>query len=947
MQDKRTRWGTFGLSLNALFGLYLLAAWASYSPLDQAWSVANNITPDIVNKTGKGGALAADLMVTLFGKLAWLLPLGMLLGASYPLLFQRQKAIMPKALALWASSFLLCLLGLTTFAAVLLPPTAQILPGGVLGEMIKLTMQDYAGQIGVLLLAIVMTSVGFYFCSGQTLIQLLTRLYRWVLGQETTTPSAEPTQPSEADPSAIHVSLNSIAEPAMPHTSSYSAQASSGLRNLAARLAERINQTSTTQEPQPAVLPPSAVFTPTPQTISPTSLLTSPDMAPPQTDSSPTYTTPTASPMMPPAWSQPQSDAAYPLSLTNVQEPTPSMPMSALEPNQNVPRVRLNPMDEVEPLSSTPLATPKPITPLNVSPVIPPHRPHAFEAPKEKYTPLDVATPPLPSTFTPTASLATPSAETATQAVTYTVETTEKKPQDLPPSTPLPSLKREEHLIHPFLHATAPMEKPTTPFPTLDLLQSSGSAPQEMDEQVILETAARIEQELANFGIKATVEDVLSGPVITRYEIKPAAGVKAAKITNLDRDLARALVFSAIRITEVVPGKPYMGIETPNPMRETVWLRDVLASEAFQQSTATLPMALGKDISGEPVVVDMEKMPHLLVAGETGGGKSVGLNSMILSLLYKRTPEQLRFIMIDPKMVELSIYHDIPHLLTPVVTDMKQAENALRWAVEEIDRRSLLFMNLHVRNISGYNEKIRLAEEGGRPIPNPIWRPGDTLDALPPPLEKLSYIVIIVDEFSDLMMSAGKPVEDHIMRITQKARAFGIYLILATQRPSTDVITGVIKANIPSRIAFKVASQIDSRTILDKGGAESLLGNGDMLYAQSGKEMIRVHGAFMTDDDVQRVADNWRARGKPNYIHHILESADEHEAGRERSHQALDPLFDSVTQYVIESGVTSISSIQRHFSLGFNRAARIVDQMEEQGIISGQDNRGKREVLAR
>ena len=506
-----------------------------------------------------------------------------------------------------------------------------------------------------------------------------------------------------------------------------------------------------------------------------------------------------------------------------------------------------------------------------------------------------------------------------------------------------------ETLIHPLLQRNKVTEKPTTPLPTLDLLDRHSPSSQRVTEEEILSTSHRVETALANYGVKATVEDVLVGPVVTRYEIKPAAGVKAAKVTSLASDLARELMFKAIRITEVVPGKPYMGIEAPNAFRETVWLRDVLDSDAFRHSDAKLPMALGKDISGQPVVVDMAKMPHLLVAGQTGGGKSVGVNTMILSLLFKLTPEQVRFIMIDPKVVELSVYNDIPHLLTPVVTDMKKAANALRWAVEEMERRYQLISYLQVRNIEGYNAKIDQATEMGMPIANPAWRPGDSMDAMPPALEKLSYIVLIVDEFADLMMSAGKEVEEHIMRIAQKARAVGIHLILATQRPSTDVITGVIKANIPSRIAFTVATQIDSRTILDAGGAESLLGRGDMLYSASGSpEILRVHGAFMDDNEVIRVADNWRARGKPNYLDSIVESAEEEVANNgDTSGMPLDSRFDEVAEYVIESGVTSISGIQRRFGLGFNRAAKIIDQMEAQGMISEPGKNGKREVLAR
>ncbi|EJS90325.1 hypothetical protein AAUPMB_02626 [Pasteurella multocida subsp. multocida str. Anand1_buffalo] len=405
-----------------------------------------------------------------------------------------------------------------------------------------------------------------------------------------------------------------------------------------------------------------------------------------------------------------------------------------------------------------------------------------------------------------------------------------------------------------------------------------------------------------------------------------------------------------MRVAEVIPGKPYIGIETPNVNRQMVTLREVLDSDVFRQSNSLLSMALGKDISGKPVVVDLAKMPHLLVAGSTGSGKSVGVNTMILSLLFRVKPEEVKFIMIDPKVVELSIYDGIPHLLTEVVTDMKKAANALRWCVDEMERRYQLLSALRVRNIEGYNEKIEEYEAMNMPIPNPIWRPGDTMDTLPPALEKLSYIVVIVDEFADLMMVAGKQVEELIARLAQKARAIGIHLILATQRPSVDVITGLIKANIPSRIAFTVASKIDSRTILDQVGAEALLGRGDMLYSGAGSsDLVRVHGAFMSDDEVARVVDDWKARGKPNYIEGILDSGEDEATesnGANSDAGELDDLFDEVVEFVTSTGTTSTSYIQRKFRVGFNRAARIMDQLEEQGIVSAMQN-GKREVLAR
>ncbi len=508
-----------------------------------------------------------------------------------------------------------------------------------------------------------------------------------------------------------------------------------------------------------------------------------------------------------------------------------------------------------------------------------------------------------------------------------------------------------ESLIHPALQKKMDiLEKPTTPMPSVELLDEHPSHALDITPEFLQETSARIEHLLKDFGVKANVEEVLVGPVVTRYDLALQPGVKAAKITNIESDLARALMFPAIRVAEVIPGKPYVGIETPNEKRQTVFLRNVLDSDAFRKAKSPLSMALGKDISGEPVVVDLASMPHLLVAGATGSGKSVGVNTMILSLLFRVKPEEVKFIMIDPKVVELSVYNGIPHLLTEVVTDMKKAANALRWCVDEMERRYQLLAALSVRNIEGFNETVQKYNDLGMPIPNPIWKPGDTMDKMPPALEKLPYIVVIVDEFADLMMMVGKQVEELIARLAQKARAIGIHLILATQRPSVDVITGLIKANIPTRIAFSVASKIDSRTILDQSGAEALLGRGDMLYAgKNAQELTRVHGAYMTDEEVVRVANDWRARGKPNYIDGILDYADEEEDGNTTQHNdlgELDELFDEVVEFVTSSGNTSVSSIQRRFRVGFNRAARIMDQLEDQGIVSSMQN-GKREILTR
>lgn len=512
-----------------------------------------------------------------------------------------------------------------------------------------------------------------------------------------------------------------------------------------------------------------------------------------------------------------------------------------------------------------------------------------------------------------------------------------------------PASSLDETLVHPFLMRNdVPLQKPTTPLPTLDLLTPPPASVEPVDMDELERTARLIEERLSDYRVKANVVGILPGPVVTLYELDLAPGVKAARISNLSRDLARALSAVAVRVVEVIPGRPYVGLELPNKRRQTVYVREVLDCQKFRDMASPLATVLGKDISGEPVVADLAKMPHVLVAGTTGSGKSVGVNAMIISMLYKATPDEVRFIMIDPKMLELSVYEGIPHLLTEVVTDMKDASNALRWCVGEMERRYKLMSALGVRNLAGYNERIQQAIDMGRPVPDPFWKPTDSMDMNCPTLEKLPYIVVIVDEFADLMMAVGKKVEELIARLAQKARAAGIHLVLATQRPSVDVITGLIKANIPSRIAFTVSSKIDSRTILDQGGAESLLGMGDMLYlGPNSSTPVRVHGAFVRDEEVHAVAQDWKARGKPQYIDSITSSADEGEGsfGLDGDEE-LDPLFDQAVAFVVEKRKSSISGVQRQFRIGYNRAARIVEQMEAQGIVSPPGHNGNREVLA-
>ncbi len=516
--------------------------------------------------------------------------------------------------------------------------------------------------------------------------------------------------------------------------------------------------------------------------------------------------------------------------------------------------------------------------------------------------------------------------------------------------------KEQAHLAgldNPFLMQTeVDLPVPTSPMPTLDLLQEARRTVEPASEEELQATAALIESKLADYKIKAQVKGIYPGPVITRFELDLAPGVKVSRISGLSKDLARALSVMAVRVVEAIPGKPYIGLELPNKGRETVYMSEVVASDRFQNMNGSLPIVLGSDIAGEAVVADLSKMPHLLVAGTTGSGKSVGVNVMILSLLYKCKPEDCRFIMIDPKMLELSIYEGIPHLLTEVVTDMKDAGNALRWCGGEMERRYKLMAKCGVRNLAGFNEKLKEAAAAGHPIHDPLWQPGDTMDEYPPLLEKMPSIVVIIDEFADLMMVVGKKVEELIARLAQKARAAGIHLVLATQRPSVDVITGLIKANIPTRMAFTVSTKTDSRTILDQGGAESLLGMGDMLYLPPGQShTTRVHGAFASDDDVHNVVNDWKARGKPQYIDSILSSDQGAESllpGETSTggDDDIDQLFDEVAAFVTETRRASVSGVQRRFKIGYNRAARIVEQLEAHGIVSPPGHNSNREVLA-
>jgi len=530
-------------------------------------------------------------------------------------------------------------------------------------------------------------------------------------------------------------------------------------------------------------------------------------------------------------------------------------------------------------------------------------------------------------------------------------------PKIKPPKiTPAPGARAEQEKQKPLFDIPVSGELP--PLDLLDPRSDVGQRGYSADE---LESLSRLlELKLKDFGVIAEVVAVYPGPVVTRFEIQPAAGVKVSRISNLAKDLARSLAVISVRVVEVIPGKSVVGIEIPNADRQTVNFKDVLASRTFDDSKSPLTLALGHDIAGAPVVADLGKMPHVLVAGTTGSGKSVGVNCMLVSLLYKATPADVRLILVDPKMLELSVYDGIPHLLTPVITDMKDAANGLRWCVAEMERRYKLMSLLGVRNLQGYNRKVLDAEKQGNPIPDPMWKPDPVLEMTgeaqeAPMLEKLPSIVVVIDEFADMMMIVGKKVEELIARIAQKARAAGIHLVLATQRPSVDVITGLIKANIPSRIAFSVSSKVDSRTILDQGGADQLLGYGDMLYLPAGSSVpVRVHGAFCSDDEVHRVVADWKRRGDPQYLDGLLDEGGQtpvtaHEiqsANSDEDDPESDALYDEAVDYVCRSRRASISSVQRKLRIGYNRAARLIETMEAAGVVSEMGSNGQREVLA-
>lgn len=911
--------GELILALTTLLGLYLIVAWSSYTPLDNSWSTAS-FQSETINKAGALGAWIIDAFFVFLGYVGHLLPFLIFLVPIFLLKTKAVRSLSLTKVALRSFGFITLLIGLSIMATLLLSNTNYYLSGGVLGGSLVISLYPTLGKFGCILAGLGLAIIGFIFCSGASLIRLIMRFYNWLTMKNDAQQEIEESTESVEDLEQI------VIQKPQPLVMKEKDTAKESVQN------EEIHSTTNEEVVNPLVQPETLINI---SGLSPSVKMPSDSQ---QTISEfnknfETFKTETF-------------DELPKVSIATYGETSPHTSIPAWEGASQQNHIK-------EQQSAVDFST---VSELN-EPTMP-----TVTLASQKSTVLSDETDDdmddLARQFAEQeqqrlaemeARAKALNAEDALKVILTEPQTVVQDTQEKKEATPIYK-PYGDSLIHPaFQQPSTKREKPSTPLPSLALLEYRPTQAQEITREEIHETSQRIEQQLRNFNVKATVKDVLVGPVVTRYELELQPGVKASKVTNIDTDLARALMFRSIRVAEVIPGKPYIGIETPNAHRQIVPLRDVLDSNEFRDSQALLPMALGKDISGKPVVVDLAKMPHLLVAGSTGSGKSVGVNTMILSLLFRVQPEEVKFIMIDPKVVELSVYNDIPHLLTPVVTDMKKAANALRWCVDEMERRYQLLSALRVRNIEGFNEKIDEYEKMGMPIPNPIWKPGDTMDQMPPALQKLSYIVVIVDEFADLMMVAGKQIEEFIARLAQKARAIGIHLILATQRPSVDVITGLIKANVPSRIAFTVASKIDSRTILDQGGAEALLGRGDMLYSgQGSSDLIRVHGAFMSDDEVVRIADDWRARGKPDYIDGILEGSDEEENAEKSAGSSgeLDPLFDEVMEFVLTTGTTSVSALQRKFSVGFNRAARIMDQMEEQGIVSAMQN-GKREILAR
>ncbi len=840
-----------GLLVSCLFAVYIVIILLSFDAADPGWAQTGYQTP-IRNMGGAVGAYLSDLLLNLFGVVAYSIPF--VFAFIGWLIFQKPHQLMQLdylTLGLKLIGFILMYVGITSLASMNVDDIYYFSAGGIIGDVLSNTLLPYFSFVGSTLIFLVLCCIGFVLLTGFSLLKLIDDIGaytilagKFVVGlpalfQEKFSSAPNNIDSNEVNDLNVNTKSDTITQPFIEEPTINEVSKPSKIKQTLNSVAEKIKTTKKSENNSPLI--------------------------------------------------KDKTDLEHAFSSISIDE-TPDI----ISPSKDDIPFQLD--DELEPFVDINDIMGEPLA-INV-------QEHVSE-----------------------------------DEITAAFEDVEKI--QMPPVVKLPAQLTTETLKDQY-----------DGLPGLDLLDRPDRAKHPIDQEQLDRVSRLVEAKLLEFGIKAEVVGVFPGPVITRFELNLAPGVKASKITNLSKDLARSLSAKTVRVVEVIEGKSVIGIELPNKHRETVFFADVISCEAFSQSKSNLAMAIGSDISGDPVIADLAKMPHLLVAGTTGSGKSVAVNTMIVSILYKSSPEDVRMIMIDPKQVELSVYDGIPHLLSEVVTDMKEAANALRWCVGEMERRYQLMSKLGVRNLKGYNDKVAKAIEAGEPLIDPLWQPTDAFSQTPPLLTKLPSIVIIVDEFADMMMIVGKKVEELIARIAQKARAAGIHLILATQRPSADVITGLIKANIPTRMALRVQSRIESRIILDQQGADQLLGMGDMFYLPPGEAVpIRVHGAFVDDHEVHAVVSDWKSRAEPDYIEDILSGGSEQEIllpGEvpEGSEEDLDTLFDEAVNFVTQSRRVSISSVQRKFRIGYNRAARIVEQMETQSIVSTPGHNGAREVLA-
>ena len=910
-----------GMIIACVFAFFLLLALASFHPGDPGWSQAG-LQLDVHNWVGATGAWVADLLLFSFGFLAYLLPFGSAFLGWF--LFQHIKELDEfdyLTIGLRIIGGLLMALGATGIASINFDDIYNFSAGGFVGDVISSALVPYFNTAGTILLLLCFFCTGFTLLTGISWLTIIDRLGEGTLwlGRKTLS----------APQSLLAFEMPRLA---LANKSSNQSGDEGAELDITSMRAEPLASTAQTK--------PSQTQKATPSRSEPTFGIDDVDDEPPfytydgdkSVQSNPNDTV-----------NAEEDDATSSADVAETKKSSFSLSgMRSAVTGSFKDKVGLGKSSQDDSVQSEDDSSQHE------------HKHQAQQSPHINFDDLEEFDEDLPyetgskpitsaNNSAPSVEGSEPNTETLQSQTVETQGASQGANQAFTPA----ALGAK-----PVKARAGELDPDLPPMPSFDLLERADKHENPLTPEEIEGISRLVEEKLADFNIEATVVGVFPGPVITRFELDLAPGVKVSKISGLSKDLARAMSAISVRVVEVIPGKSVIGLELPNKKREMVRLSEVISCDTFQSNKSPLTMVLGADISGQPVVVDLAKMPHLLVAGTTGSGKSVGVNVMILSLLYKSTPEDVRMIMIDPKMLELSVYEGIPHLLAEVVTDMKEAANALRWCVGEMERRYRLMSALGVRNLKGYNAKVEEAIANGTPIKDPLWKNEESMDAEAPDLAKLPAIVVVVDEFADMMMIVGKKVEELIARIAQKARAAGIHLILATQRPSVDVITGLIKANIPTRCAFQVSSKIDSRTILDQQGAETLLGMGDMLYLPPGSPVpTRVHGAFVDDHEVHAVVADWQKRGEPEYIDEILNGEATAEVllpgeQPEGEDQEFDAFYDEAVAFVTETRRASVSSVQRKFRIGYNRAARLVEQMEMSGVVSAQGHNGNREVLA-